>query len=139
LPYNTIFIHFLYYCWIVGKWYLTLLSPHGLQPASVHGIFQARILEWVAISFSRGSSQPRDWTWVSRVVGRCFTIIYTMKYYLVIIIKKDKTMLFTGTWMDLEIVTVNEVRHRKTNVIWYHLYVEPNKWGVQRNLFTKQN
>jgi len=41
--------------------------------------------------------------------------------------------------MDLEIVTVNEVRHRKTNVIWYHLYVEPNKWGVQRNLFTKQN
>ena len=65
MPYNTIFIHFLYYCWIVGKWYLTLLSPHGLQPASVHGIFQARILEWVAISFSRGSSQPRDWIHVS--------------------------------------------------------------------------
>ena len=31
-------------------------------PPCIHGIFQARILEWVAISFSRGSSQPRDWT-----------------------------------------------------------------------------
>ena len=41
-------------------------------PPSVHGIFQASVLEWVAISFSRGSSWPRDWTWVSRIVGRCF-------------------------------------------------------------------
>ena len=37
-------------------------SPLG---SSVHGIFQARILAWVAISFSRGSSWPRDWIWVS--------------------------------------------------------------------------
>ena len=36
------------------------------------GIFQARVLEWVAISFSRGSSLPRDQTPVSHVVGRCF-------------------------------------------------------------------
>ena len=35
--------------------------------SSVHGILQARILEWVAMSFSRGSSQPRDWTFVSYV------------------------------------------------------------------------
>ena len=35
-------------------------SPPG---SSVHGILQARILEWVVISFSRGSSQPRDQTW----------------------------------------------------------------------------
>ena len=39
----------------------------------VHGIFQVRVLEWVAISFSRGSSPPRDRTRVSRIVGRCFT------------------------------------------------------------------
>ena len=38
----------------------------------VHGILQARILEWVAVSFSWGSSQPRDWTQVSRVAGGCF-------------------------------------------------------------------
>ena len=41
----------------------------SLPGSSVHGILQARILEWVAISFSRGSSQPRDWTWVSCIVG----------------------------------------------------------------------
>ena len=37
---------------------------------SVHGILQARILEWFTISFSRGSSQPRDWIWVSHIGGR---------------------------------------------------------------------
>ena len=41
----------------------------SLPVSSVHGIFQAIVLEWVAISFSRGSSQPRDWTWVSRIVA----------------------------------------------------------------------
>ena len=46
-------------------------SPPG---PSVHGILQARILEWVAIPFTRGSSPPRDWTWVSCIVGRFFTI-----------------------------------------------------------------
>ena len=40
---------------------------------SVHGILQARILEWVAFPFSRGSSQPRDRTKVSRIAGRFFT------------------------------------------------------------------
>ena len=42
--------------------------------SSVHGIFQARILEWVAISYSRGISQPKDPTKVSRILGRFFTI-----------------------------------------------------------------
>jgi len=53
----------------------TLCNPMdcSLPGSSVCGIFQARILEWVAISFRR-SSQPRDWTQVSRVVGRRFTV-----------------------------------------------------------------
>ena len=46
-------------------------SPPG---SSVHGILQARILEWVVISFSRGSSQPRDWTGISCIAGRFFTV-----------------------------------------------------------------
>ena len=50
------------------KWSHSVVSD-SLRP---HGIFQARILEWVAISFSRRSSQPRDWTRV--IVGRCFTV-----------------------------------------------------------------
>ena len=47
---------------------------YSLLGSSVHGILQARILEWVVISFSRGSSQHRDWTRVSHTVGRLFTI-----------------------------------------------------------------
>ena len=46
----------------------------SLPSSSIHGILQARILEWVAISFSRGSSRPRDWTQVSCIIGRCFTV-----------------------------------------------------------------
>ena len=46
-------------------------SPPG---SSVHGILQARILEWVAISFSRGSSRPRDRTQVSCIAGKCFNL-----------------------------------------------------------------
>ena len=45
----------------------------SLPGSSIHGILQARILEWIAISFSRGSSQPRDWTWVSCISGKLFT------------------------------------------------------------------
>ena len=53
---------------------LTLCNPVDCSPpgSSVHGILQARILEWVAISFSRGSSRPRDQTWVSCIGGRRF-------------------------------------------------------------------
>ena len=54
----------------------TLCDPmdYSLPGSSVSGIFQARILEWVAIPFSRRSARPRDWTRVSRTVGRRFTI-----------------------------------------------------------------
>ena len=45
----------------------------SLPGSSVRGIFQARVLEWVSISFSRGSSWPRDQTQVSHIAGRCFT------------------------------------------------------------------
>ena len=40
---------------------------------TVHGILQARILEWIAVPFSRGSSQPRDSTQVSHIAGGFFT------------------------------------------------------------------
>ena len=53
---------------------LTLCNPMDCSPSgsSVHGIFQARLLEWGAISLSRGSSQPRDQTRFSHIVGRSF-------------------------------------------------------------------
>ena len=60
--------------------YPTLCNPMDCSPpgSSVHGILQARILEWVAIPFSRGSSWPRDGTWVSRMAGRFFTVWATI-------------------------------------------------------------
>ena len=55
---------------------LTLSYPMdcSLRGSSIHEIFQARVLEWVAISFSRGSSWPRDRTQVSRIAGSRFTV-----------------------------------------------------------------
>ena len=50
---------------------LTLFDP---MDYTVHGILQARILEWVAMPFSRGSSQLRDRTQVSHIAGGSFTI-----------------------------------------------------------------
>ena len=78
---------FLFYFLLKYSWFMcmhakslqshpTLCDPMDcMQPtrSSVHGILQARILEWVAISSSRGSSWPRVWTWVSCIAGRSFT------------------------------------------------------------------
>ena len=61
--------------------FATSWSECSLPDFSVHGIFQARVLEWVAISFSRRSSWLRDWTWVSRIVGRRFTIWATREVH----------------------------------------------------------
>ena len=55
---------------------LTLCNPRDCSPpgSSFHGIFQARILEWAAIPFSRASSQARDQTWVSCLAGGFSTV-----------------------------------------------------------------
>ena len=62
---------------------LTLCNPMDCNPpgSSVHGIFQARILEWLAISFSGGSSWPRDQTWASCIscIGR--QILYQLSHW----------------------------------------------------------
>ena len=56
-------------------------TDYNLPGSSIHGIFQERTLEWVAISFSRRSSQLRDWTQVSCTVGRYFTIWATREVW----------------------------------------------------------
>ena len=60
--------------WVVTKLCSTVCGPMDCSPPgySVHGISQAKILEWVAISFSRGSSQSRGGTWVSWIASRVF-------------------------------------------------------------------
>ena len=71
---------------------LTLCNPMNCSPpgSSVHGILQASILEWVAIPFSKGSSQPRDQNRVSHIAGRfkcCFLLYYEV--WMMIKIKCD--------------------------------------------------
>ena len=76
-----IYMQYMHICYVKVKVLVTQLcltlcnlmdcSPPG---SSVHGILQARRLGLVAMPFSRGSSQPRDWTAASRFVGRFFTI-----------------------------------------------------------------
>ena len=67
LPYKGFFLSE----WVkVSQLCLTLCDPVDY---TVHGILQARILEWVAFPFSKGSSQPRDQTQVSCIAGRFFT------------------------------------------------------------------
>ena len=65
-----------FFCLVVAQSCPTLCTPWTVAPtgSSIHGILQARILEWVAISFSRGSSPPRDQTWVSYTAGRYFMV-----------------------------------------------------------------
>ena len=76
-----------FFCLKLSSWYqysevlvaqlcLTLCDPMNCSPpgSSIHGILQARTLKWVAIPFSRGSSWPRDQTWVSSIAGRFFTV-----------------------------------------------------------------
>ena len=69
------FISICCYC-LVAKSCQTLCNPMNcsLPGFSIHGILQARILKWVDISFSRGSSQPRDQTQVPCIAGGFFTV-----------------------------------------------------------------
>ena len=64
---------------ICGKW--KLFSCAWLLNYTVHGILQARILEWIALPFSRGSSQPRDQTHVSRTVGGFFFFFFLFFFF----------------------------------------------------------
>ena len=66
----------LYVCVLVAQLCLTLRNPMDYSPpaSSVHGILQARILEWVVIPFSRGPSQPQSRTQVSHIAGRFFIV-----------------------------------------------------------------
>ena len=85
---------------------LTLWDPMDCSPpgSSLHGILQARILEWVAISFSRGSSRPRDQTPVSRIAGSYFNFWATREAYFSIsnLLNYDKYFL---NWHISKLVT----------------------------------
>ena len=98
---------------------LTLCDPMdcSLPGSSVRGIFQARVLEWVAVSFSRRSSQPRDRTQVSRIAGRRFTIWATredssLSYMAFIMLRHVSStpllrIIINGCWILLNALSVS--------------------------------
>ena len=76
----------------------------SLPGSSVHGILQARILEWVGISFSRGFSWPRDQTQLSHIAGRCFPIWATRVpgHFQ----KKVKASIWGVTWQEIKFTII---------------------------------
>ena len=78
----------------------TLCDPVDCSPpgSSVHGILQARILEWVAISFSREASQPRDRTQISRIAGRRFNLWATRELKPLYLIPPWEPLVSTIHW-----------------------------------------
>ena len=111
-------------CCLITKLYPNIFDTMDSSPrgSSVHGIIQARVLEWVAIPFSRGSSQPRNQIYISCLAGRFFITeplgkIPTMEYHSTI--KKNEIMPFSATWMDLEIIIQSVVSYTEKDK--YHM------------------
>ena len=113
---------------LVAKLCPTLCHSMDCNPpgSSVHGILQPRILEWAAISFSRGSSQPRDWAWVSCISSKCFTALLSepgRKTRLKIAQRSNPKVLdFLGALIEVAI--------RLSVPIWSHNLVLPRKQNV---------
>ena len=78
----------------------------SLPGFSIHGIFQARLLEWVAISFSRGSSRLRGWTWVSHIVDRFFIVWATRVWEDAWMWTHKNLYLKTSIWRPVFFVVV---------------------------------
>ena len=102
----------------------TLCNPmdHSLPGSSVHGIIPARMLEWVAIFSSRGSSQRRDWTCISCIAGRIFftneppgkPIYYVYYIHIPIIQPSDSAKgkdLYLMTWISMKAVSLKEGKY----------------------------
>ena len=100
----------------VAQSYLTLWDPMdcSLPGSYVHGIFQAIVLEWIAISFSRGSSWPKDRTQVSCIVDRRLTVWATREEFLTVKVMEKSKHLYhpIGTaFQGNKIAPVDEKLH----------------------------
>ena len=107
---------------------LTLCDPMdcSLPGSSIHEIFQAKVLQWVAISFSRGSSRSRDRTWVSRIARRRFTIWATNAFFAPIVI----IMIFSLNFLNILFSYVELSLHFNNN---FHLIMIYNLFNILLN------
>ena len=90
---------------------LTICDPMDCSPpcSSVHGVLQARILEWIAISFSRVSFRPRDQIQVSRNAGRFFTVWATRGAFLCLLHSVYKLCYIEIYWRITNVCVFTEV------------------------------
>ena len=84
----------------------------GLPGSSLHGILQARVLEWVAISFSRGSSQPRDRTQVFCIPGRRFNLWATGEApkFVVICYSSNRAQIQSPIALQNKLISIIQMR-----------------------------
>ena len=114
----------------------TLCNPmdYSLPGSYIHGIFQARVLEWVAISFSRGSPWPRDWIQVSRIAGKRFTIWATREVPLInmviMMIEQDISSINPDRVQIKQLTKVKKGRNKK---------IGGNKYGDFLILYIKRS
>ena len=110
-------------CVLVAQLCLTLCDPmdYNSPGSSVHGILQARILEWVAILFSRGSFWLRDQTWVSSIVGRFLAIWSTTEWI----------WMMNPPQMNMVTLKYSPTENRKQTGLWYkqHWVLRPTDLG----------
>ena len=92
---------------------------YSLLDSPVHGISQARILEWVAISFSRGSSRPRDWTQVSCMVSRFFKDWATREAP-----KQDRITQIIDQLIIYKVKVRTQHSENQDHGIWFHHFMQ---------------
>ena len=117
-------LHVYVFMSLVAQLCPTLCDPMDCSPpgSSVHGILQARIWEWVAISFSRGSSQARDQTQVSHTEGRFFTDWATRETQISCINIKKKKKLWSKEYV---LCNSTYIKFKNRGLAWW-------EWGWGR-------
>ena len=118
-------------CFLVAKSRLTLCDPTDCSPpsSSVHGILQARILERVAISSSRGSSWPRDWTWVSCISCTGKQILYhfvTREVHMTSSLVKSSSSIKSVFFLAISLLL---------NLIWRWNRALPGRYLIRNELY----
>ena len=106
---------------------LPLYNPTGysLPDSSIYGIFQARVLEWIATFFSRRFSQPRDRTWVSHITSRCFAI-WAIGWVI------TDTYMGPNNMVLMNLFSGNQWRNRYSEQIYCHGGGDGGEWEMNR-------
>ena len=109
-------------------------SPPGF---SVHGILKARILEWIAIPFSRGSAQLSDWTRVSLIAGRVFTVWVTREVHIDFCFFLEFLCFFCDPEYDCNLISGSSDFSKSSLYIWkfsVHILLKPILKDFEHNL-----